>query len=147
MNNRSRSTLFLIEQLIVIAVFALCAAACARILTSAYMSARDARDLGNAFHNAESCAESFKAAGGDLSLVKDILGGNSVSINGDYAVIVYYNSKWAVCGENGASYRLILTAGSRAELGPQLREGDITVERLDGEELFAITVAARGKAD
>jgi len=143
MNNRSKSTLFLIEQLIVIAIFALCAAACARILTAAYLSARDARDLSNALHSAESCAESFKATGGDYRQVKDILGGTTGVIDGAQAVIVYYNNNWTVCAEDGASYVLILKTGGPADQNAHFREGEISVERLSGDKLFAITVAVR----
>jgi len=142
MNNRSKSTLFLIEQLIVIAIFALCAAACARILAAAYLSARDARDLSNALRRAENCAESFKATGGDYVQISDIFGGAIGVIDGAQAVFVYYDNDWTVCAEDGASYRLILKAGGPAGLDAHLREGGISVERLPGDELFAITVAA-----
>jgi len=46
MVRRSRSTLFLMEQLIVIAVFAICAAACVKILTTSYFMAKQTRDTG-----------------------------------------------------------------------------------------------------
>ena len=143
MNHRSRSTLFLIEQLIVIAIFALCAAVCARILTAAYLSARDARDISNALHRAESCAESFKATGGDFGQIKDILGGTVGITEGAQAVFVYYDNNWTACKEDGASYRLILKTGDPSGFNAHIRVGEISVERLAGDELYAITVAAR----
>ena len=139
MNNRSRSTLFLIEQLIVIAVFALCAAACARILTAAYFSARDARDLSNALHNAESCAETFKATGGEIGKAIDILGG----VKGGAAGVVYYDSNWHICGKDNADYWLALEPVWLISQSDRLLTGEITVYRIDGDELVTLTVAAR----
>jgi len=146
MNNRSRSTLFLIEQLIVIAVFALCAAACVRILTAAYFSARESRDLSNALHTAESGAESFKATGGDVRKVSEILGGVTRSNFPEYgasSVIVYFNSDWVVCDEGSANYKLLLVTGQDPPPDTSLITGSLSVEKLTGEEIIAFTVAAR----
>jgi len=143
MNNRSRSTLFLIEQLIVIAVFALCAAACARILTAAYFSARDSRDLSNALNAAENGAEAYKATGGDVSKVAEVLGGIIDKTGGADAAIVYYDSAWTVCGEGSAKYRLLLKNGGALDDSAYLSAGELSVEKLTGEEIVAFTVAAR----
>jgi len=99
MNQRSKSTLFLIEQLIVVAVFAICAVACVSIMVSAYLNANDTRSISNALLRAESAAEVFKATGGDVDAIADILGGvsnNAYSFpTSDYAfVTIYYDSAW-----------------------------------------------------
>ena len=146
MNNRSRSTLFLIEQLIVIAVFALCAAACARILTSAYFSANESRDLGNALHIAESGAECFKAAGGDIGKVAQVLGGVTISNFPEYGVssaVVFYDSKWLVCKEDNADYRLLLAIERDPPPDLTLITGSLIVEKLTGDEIIALSIAAR----
>jgi len=143
MNNRSRSTLFLIEQLIVIAVFALCAAACARILSAAYFSANDSRDLSNAIHTAESCAEAFKAVGGDQEKVTEILGG-TLGVNNDVNTVAYYDGDWLVCGKENANYRVVLSVADPTIRDTQLLAGVVSVQKLGGEEIFAITVAAWG---
>ena len=142
MNNRSRSTLFLIEQLIVIAVFAVCAAACVKILTDAYFTTNHSKDVSNALLAAENSAESFKAAGGDLSQVARILGGDASTLNGAPVVIVYFDKQWSACGDvSGASYVLRLTVSQGNS--SSLQSGDISVEKLTGEELVALTVTAR----
>ena len=143
MNNRSRSTLFLIEQLIVIAVFALCASACITILTDAYFTANNSKDISNALLAAESGAESFKATGGDPGRVAQIMGGSHVSLDGAPAAIVYYNSRWKVCGENDAVYQLSLKGGGAGDRSA-LQSGEISVKKLTGEVLVAFTVLARG---
>ena len=141
MKTRSRSTLFLIEQLIVIAVFAICAAACARILTAAYFDARDASDLSNAILVAENGAEIYKAVGGDLGLTAQLMGGITGSIDGAQAVIIHFDKNWIACGEQGASYRLLLVS----ETGPNagLLMGRLSVETSSGEEIIAFPIAAR----
>jgi hypothetical protein len=141
MNQRSRSTLFLIEQLIVVAVFAICSAACIRILTSAYLTARESKDVTNAISIAESGAESFKAAAGDIGKVAEILGGVTDKANGVNEAIVYYDKQWQDCGKDDAFYifRLII---ERPETQPMLLiTGEIVVEKLTGESLIAFKVA------
>jgi len=140
MNSRSRSTLFLIEQLIVIAVFAICATACARILTIAHFTARDSRALSNAIIVAENGAESFKAAAGDVGRVAELLGGTSGTINGVPTTIVFFDDNWQVSGETDAHFLLRLV-GSRPGTSP-LKTGELSIEMLTGEEIFAFSVAA-----
>jgi len=143
MSMRSRSTLFLIEQLIVIAVFAICAATCARILTTAYFNARDSKDLSNAILAAENGAEVFKATGGVPGRVAQMLGGVTAMVDGAPAAIIYYDKQWTVCGEDDAFYRLLLVVGGPESGLPQLLSGDLTVEKLTGEEILAFPVMVR----
>jgi len=147
MRDRSRSTLFLIEQLIVVAVFAICAAACAGILTSAYFTASDAKDLSNAILAAENGAETFKAVGGDLGLVARMLDGAATTKNGSDATIVYYDSKWLVTGadDDDASYTMLLVTDTPAS-GVSLITGELTVENKAGEVIITFPLAVRGSA-
>jgi len=150
MNNRSRSTLFLIEQLIVIAVFAICAVACVSILATSYFYASDSNAAGHALFAAESGAEVFKASGGDFGTVADLLGGTTEKVenSGAYdlvAVTVYYDKAWQVCGEADARYMLHLAGNSPGgSQGMEPVTGDLTVTKITGEELVSFPVAARG---
>ena len=133
------------EQLIVVATFAVCAAACVKILTASYFMATDARDTGFAIRAAESSAECYKALSGDIGKTAEIIGGSSVSIDGASAVVVYYDEDWRVCGENNAEYILRLVNGKTTAGGSApLLSADLSVSRLDGEEILAFAVAARG---
>ena len=145
MSNRSRSTLFLIEQLIVIAVFAVSAAACTGILTSAYFTAMDSRDTSRAILAAENGAESFKATGGDLGKTAQILGGTSGRVDGEAAAIVYFDKQWQTSSEEDAMYRMLLT-GVVPDTELDLLIGDLFVEKLTGELLIAFPIAVRGEA-
>jgi len=149
MTQRSKSTLFLIEQLIVIAVFAICAAACISILTTAYFYTKDSAATNNAILKAESAAELFKATGGDYNHVADMLGGSS-SRDSSFAsmVTVYYDSLWNTCTSFEASYVLRMFVVETSNTAPDftLIAGNVTVERVSGEELIFFPVAARAES-
>jgi len=151
MTHRSKSTLFLIEQLIVIAVFAICAAACISILTAAYFNANDSRCTSHAIHKAESAAEVFKVTGDDFSAMADILGGTTavsgLGASGDSVMAVYYTSAWQICTEPDASYVLYLIIESAETIqntnGKTITNGRVNVDRITGEELVSLKVAVR----
>jgi hypothetical protein len=143
-NRRSRSALFLMEQLIVVAVFAVCAAACVRILTESYFIASETRDISNAIHAAESGAECFKAVSGDIEKVAEILGGKTIRVDGDAVAIVYYDRNWRVCNEEDAVYRLRLISETPESEPRSLLTGELSVEKLTGEVIVSLMVAARG---
>jgi len=146
MTQRSKSTLFLIEQLIVIAVFAICAAACISILTAAYFYTKDSAAASNAIVKAESGAEIFKASGGDLSVVAEMLDATAAQGNRQGAFLtVYYDDSWQAGEEWGASYKLNLIIGTPYQVIPgySVISGDLIVSRVTGEELVSMPVAAR----
>ena len=133
MKSRSRATLFLIEQIIVIAVFAICAAACARIFTSAYFQSKESKDIRYAIIAAENCAESYKAAGGNLSQVAQILGGVTGIVDGSEAAIVHYDSQWLITGSDDALYRLVIVNGA-PDSSSALLIGELSVENISDKE-------------
>ena len=135
---RSKSTLFLMEQLIVIAVFSICAAACVKILTSSYYTAKDTRDIGNAILAAENGAECYKARSGDAGKIAETLGGSLGSVDNNTAIIVYYDKGWAVCGESDAFYVMKIVEKARDGMGVRLISGELSVERLYDDEITLI---------
>ena len=140
MKQRSKSTLFLIEQIIVIAVFAVCAAACVRILAASYFISQESKDLSNAVLAAQSAAESYKAVGGDLEKVARIL--NSPNLHGT-DLVVFYNGEWIQTQEpDSAAYALRLVSDSSTHGANTLAIGELTVEKVSGEQILSITVAA-----
>jgi len=148
MTQRSKSTLFLIEQLIVIAVFAICAVACISILTAAYFNANDSRATNHAMQKAESCAEVFKITGDDFSVIANIMGGTTTTVglgtSGVAVVAVYYDSAWQISNESNASFILNLIIESAIDvMGHSLIQGRVVVERITGEELVSLAVAVR----
>jgi len=148
MTQRSKSTLFLIEQLIVIAVFAICAVACISILTTAFFYATDSKATSHAVLKAESAAEVFKTTGDDFAALASILGGSaspvSLSKGGVSVVTVYYDNTWYVSDEANAGFVLHLVIESVQTIGEHdFISGNVFVERISGEELVTLKVAVR----
>jgi hypothetical protein len=90
MSGRHKSTLFLMEQIVAIVVFAACAAVCCNILAAAYSITQNAVDTKNALLAAESAAECLVFFNGDEEKITQILNGEK-NFNG---VRVYYNKNW-----------------------------------------------------
>jgi len=143
MMNRSKSTLFLIEQLIVIAVFALCAAACISILANAYFMARDSRDISNALLAAESVADSFKAVSGDFEQTAQILGRAADHADDDNLIKLFFDSDWLSSSEADAQFVLQLIPDNHGSQAPALSINTLTVARITGDELVSFPVAVR----
>ena len=136
MEGRSRSTLFLMEQIVVITVFAICAAVCVKILAVSFLITVDAVDTRNALLVAESAAESHKAFGGDITRIAELLGGAADAIND--IIVIYYDSNWQPVLEAYGSFALRLELYESSVIFAY-----ITVSRTDGEELISLTAAAR----
>ncbi|MCL2391499.1 MAG: hypothetical protein FWC66_02675 [Oscillospiraceae bacterium] len=144
MRTRSKSTLFLIEQLIVIAVFAICAAACISILANAFFLARDSRDVSNALLVAERVAESFKAFAGDFEKTAEMSGGTrAVLEDGSEVVLVFINEQWQVSDEADAHFFLKLSGDYDFALSNLLSSELSVVRMATGESLVAFPVAVR----
>jgi len=139
MTGRSRTALFLIEKLIVIAVFAICASACVSIFVDSYISSNEAKNLNHALVAAKNGAERFKAYD-DLEGMASSLGGEYRNA-GDKSVVVFYDENWRVTLEPGAAYEMSL----------RLIDGEpnfirkLTVETVDREEILSFTVSSRAK--
>ena len=146
MTNRSKSTLFLIEQLIVIAVFAICAAACISILTAAYFYTNDSKAANHAVLKAESGAEIFKASGGDYGKITELLRGIAgTDINGNSSITVFYNGLWQVSTITEAEYFMIIISEDPQQFANNhtLSTSILTVNKITGEELVSLPLAAR----
>ena len=143
MGGRSKATLFLMEQLVVIAVFAICASVCVYILAISYLMTVDSVDKRNALLVAESAAESHKAFGGDLNQIARIIYGYDtlVDLSFQSGLRVYYCSDWQPIDEDLADFVLCLEHKS---IESSVLLTDITVSRLlTSDELVSLTVGAR----
>ena len=148
MSTRNKSTLFLIEQLIVVAVFAICAVACISILTSSYFFAYDSAGTSRALIEAQNAAEIFKATGGDFQTVADLMGGvvHNDSSSGHVLLSVFYDRNWQVVSyEHARGFVLhieeVLTLADTAS--SSLALGELSVLRVSGDSLISFPLAAR----
>lgn len=137
-----KSALFLMEQLIAIFTFTLCAAVCIKIFTASYTLSGNSRDINNAIFIAECGAEGYKAVNGNFEKAALILSGN---IEGaDNAIYVYYNASLQTCKMDEAVYILKITRDF-SQASASLQVGNISVQKTRGDEIITFSVAARRK--
>ena len=141
MGGRSKAALFLMEQIVVIAVFAICATACVYILAISYLLTADSVDKRNALLVAENMAVSHKAFRGDLNQIAKIIYGHDTDFFYQGDLRIYYCSNWQPADWNSADFVLHLEH-TAAESSVML--ADITVSKiLTGDELVSLTVGTR----
>ena len=131
--------LFLVELVLAIGFFAMIAAVCVRLFAAAGLTAADSRAKSQAVLAAESAAECFKAAGGDLEKTAAYLGADAGQ---EDTLILYYDEDWQLQTEPG-TYRLKLQRSQEPE---GLALADIRVS--DGQTetlLFTLQAASAGE--
>lgn len=126
----------LIELVVAVLLFSLAAAACVKIFVSAKLISDDGARLSGAITVAQSSAECFKAYGGNVDEVSNMLGGTSNS-NG---FEISYDRNWKQTDRNG---KYILCAEVTTE--GFLRLCKITVKSGD-DDIYSISVASHGEA-
>ena len=85
-----KATLFLMELVLVIFFFSICAAICVNIFGSAQTMADNSENVSRAAVEARSAASCFKAAEGDLEQTALLLNG----VEADDSVLVYFDKNW-----------------------------------------------------
>ena len=142
MENRSRSTLFLMEQLMVILIFAICSAVCVKIFVDSYIVANASKDLKNSLIVAENGAESYKAFAGSAHEVSSNLGGTYANADDGSEITVFFDEEWQHCREDDAAYVMRILSRATGDSSP-LRSGDLSVETMTGREIVSFTVRTR----
>ena len=145
---RSKASLVLIEQAVMVLVFALAAALCLRVfLWSDQLSCRDeARD--RALLEVQTAAETLKHAGGE---VDHALEESARTLGGQVSQGVwsrYYDKNWSAAGGEEAIYRLEARAEPTDIAG--LRQAKVRItgaENDDPAPLAELTVAWQGEVD
>lgn len=132
--SRSKSSLFLMELIIVIMFFSLCAAICMRVFANAKVKTDSAREITNASLVAQTAAEYYKEFDGDLNLLGEKFGlefkdsVNSFEVN--------YDEEWNTCRSDG-EYIMTVTKQDEEHIDRAL----ISIKSDDGEDLFSLVTA------
>lgn len=126
-----RTTLFLIELAICLAVFAFCAAVCLNLFAHAKRMTRASTDLTAASVAAQSAAEVYRAADGNLETCAIWLG---VAPNAD-GLRIGYDENWEKTGQSPQFW---------LEITPKANgHADVTVRAADSAEpIFAVVASA-----
>ena len=130
----TRSGLFAIELLLDIGIFTFCAAICVGLFVRSELISRDSADLTNAVRRAQSAAECYKAAMGDLTRTGELSGAAYSAENG--VLYLYYDEDWKAVPEPA-----VYTLRMEALPGNTCEVAELTVSR-SGETLLLWHVAA-----
>ncbi len=124
----SKNGLFLMELIVVILLFSLCAAISLQMFAYGSATAQKAEDLSHGTMVARSGAACFQATSGDLEQMALLLSG---TVSGEI-LSVGYDDQWQAVATN-PTYTFYLTkTGNTAE---------IAVEKVEGDTIYTLTVA------
>jgi len=132
---KNKAPLALMEQLIMLMVFAIAAALCLQIFALSGRISRDMENRDNAIMAVRNAAESIKISNGDLAEHTALFGGTHTDDSWD----IYYDADWDVTSSENAVY--CVTAQISNGTSDYLGTADVSAAELDGEVLFEVTVA------
>ena len=135
----TRSGLFMIELLIAVGVFTLCAAICVGLFVRSEVMSRESADLTRMTTEARNIAECWKAAGGDLEKTNRLCGGVCIP---EKQLFISYDRDW---NPAVASYLDHAETGFTIDLRPKPQDSYTcaTLTAYDGDaELFSWELAA-----
>lgn len=136
--NESKAPLVLMEQVIMVLVFALVAALCIQAFVLSRTLSIRMTDRDHAMNVSQTLAETVKACGGDMEAVCEKLDGK---LNGKL-LRFFYDDDWNAAKEADASFVLVF----EQEAGEGFcKNGRITVTDASGEqEIFSMIIAWQG---
>ena len=137
---KNKAPLALMEQLIMLTVFALAAALCLQIFAFSGQISRSLETRDRAVTAVQNTAESIKIAGGDLKKHAAFFGGDTDGSSWQIA----YNEAWEITSSDEAVY--YVTAQKNKNTVPLLGSADIHAAKRSGEILFELTVAWQEEA-
>ncbi|MDD7643224.1 MAG: hypothetical protein PUK75_12275 [bacterium] len=140
--NESKAPLVLMEQVIMVLVFALVAALCIQAFVLARTLSVRMTDRDRAMNVSQTLAETVKACGGDTEEVREKLGGET---DGE-RLLFFYDGEWKASDQADASFLMVF---EKEEGTGFCKNGRITVSDASGEqEISSLHIAWQGeKAD
>lgn len=133
---RGKASLVLMEQLVMLLVFALAAAVCLRVFVSSDQLSRRIQAQDRAAELAQNAAETLRHAGGDFQTAAQLLGAQSWN---EDALMIDYDSDWALAHE---SMRYTLGVSRLSSDVPLLGRAQVWCrDEVDGQELLRLDVA------
>ena len=133
---RSKAPLALMEQIIMVLVFALAAALCLRTFALSDRMSREGELRDGAVLLAQNAAEVCKAGSGDWGYMETVLGGEAAE---DGWSALYDGAQMAVTAEADAVYEVVIRPEA-AEV-PGLGRAAVSVFSAEGDLLFELPAA------
>ena len=137
---KNKAPLALMEQIVMLLVFALAAALCLQLFVFASRISRRCEARDRAALSVQNTAEVLKAHGGDAQACEALLGGCA---DGE-AWQISYDETWT---ETAAEAAYIVRVAPLKTEQPLLGSAEITAETADGDCLFEVTVSWQEGAD
>lgn len=132
----SKSSLFLMEMMVVILFFALTSAICVHLFVQSYQTAQQSEALTNGVIQAESAAEIYKNTNGNLKQCADIL---EPLWQTETELALSYDAAWQpTVSDDDAHYFLYMTEQS----SQPVKTAEILLCMADGSEIYRLTVRA-----
>ncbi len=132
-NSHSKTRYFLFELVINCLIFAISAAVCLNLFAFGFIQNQESRDLSMATLESQSIAETFKASGGNIDLLGELLQ-NDVQQNG---TVLYYDRDWnRVSAADTARHSITLSLSND---GKGLYTANILV-KTDTETIYELLV-------
>lgn len=131
---KNKAPLALMEQLIMLLVFALAAALCLQIYALSGKISRRCEAQGHAVTNVQNVAEAMKAYRGDLSRYSAAIGS---AVETD-ALYLGYDENWEETEPEQAVYRIVVTPQDPQI--PGLGQAEVSARTEKDDELFCVTV-------
>ena len=130
---RSKTPLALMEQLIMVLVFALAAALCMRafVLSDGMSRAMEERD--RALPALQTVAETLKLCRGDLSRTEE----TAEAVLDNVDIVLYHDGEWENIGSDTLRIGILPTESSSDLMGC----AEITAVNREGEAILSLTVA------
>ncbi len=134
-SQHAKSSLFLMEMMVVILFFALTSAICVHLFVQSYQTAKHSEALANGVLQAESAAEVYKSTAGDLEQT-------AVLLNADWAeekgLMLAYDAHWQPAEEGRMAYTLTMSESDEAVVPT----AEVLISAADGSEIYRLSVKA-----
>lgn len=131
---RSKAPLVLMEQLLMVLVFALAAALCLQVFVLSAQTSEKNEERDRAVTLCQTAAETLKHCHGDYAAAAALLGGQWDG----HTWGLSYDKDWEVTGGTGAYVVFAVPADSGS---PLLGAAEVMALRADGEPLFGLSAA------
>jgi hypothetical protein len=135
---KNKAPLAMMEQLVMLLVFALAAALCVQVFVLADRTSRDSADRDRAVLEAQNLAEALKSD--DVSAYLSEMQG---SVNGNSGVIVFYDADWQTVTAEADNIAFYAQSRYVRDVPAGMWQAEVSVCQADGAVLFSIPVAGQ----
>ena len=132
---KNKAPLALMEQLVMLLVFALAAALCLQVFVLSDQMSRHCEERDQAVTAVQNAAETLKGCGGDLDAGVRILGGTSDGSQWK----IGYDADWQQTAVDQAVYQVLVVLAPTKE--PLLGSAEVLAQTMEGEQLFQLAVS------